>query len=129
MIRIRFGTFSVDKITKGVKANLFDKLSHFGGTAGLFNGFSIICVFEFFPFIIIFLMEICSGKKAKKSNVVPVMEVQSNENMNQKIDDINHDINQKLDNMFEAIQRELNMKVNNQKFEALEKELKKPLKR
>ena len=125
MIRIRFGTFSVDKITKGVKANLFDKLSHFGGTAGLFNGFSIICVFEFFPFIIIFLMEICSGKKAKKSNVVPVMEVQSNENMNQKIDDIN----QKFDNMFEAMQRELNMKVNNQKFEVLEKELKKSMKR
>ena len=124
MIRIRFGTFSVEKITKGVKANLFDKLSHFGGTAGLFNGFSIICVFEFFPFIIIFLMEICSGKKAKKSNVVPVMEVQSNENMNQKIDDIN----QKFDNMFEAMQRELNMKVNNQ-FEALEKELKKSMKR
>ena len=121
MIRIRFGTFSVDKIAKGVKANLFDKLSHFGGTAGLFNGFSIICVFEFFPFIIIFLMEICSGKKAKKSNVVPVMEVQSNENMNQKIDDIN----QKL----EALQRELNIKVNNHTFEALEKELKKPLKR
>ena len=125
MIRIRFGTFSVEKITKGVKANLFDKLSHFGGTAGLFNGFSIICVFEFFPFIIIFLMEICSGKKAKKSNVVPVMEVQSNENMNQKIDDIN----QKFDNMFEAMQRELNMKVNNQKFEVLEKELKKSMKR
>ena len=101
MIRIRFGTFSFDKITKGVKANLFDKLSHFGGTAGLFNGFSIICVFEFLAFGIFFFIEICSRKKAKKSNVVPVMEVQSNENMNQKIEDIN----QKLDNMFEAMQR------------------------
>ena len=124
MIRIRFGTFSFDKITKGVKANLFDKLSHFGGTAGLFNGFSIICVFEFLAFGIIFLMEICSRKKAKKSNVVPVTEYQPNENMNQKIDDIN----QKLDNMmyrFEAMQRELNMKVDNQKFEAVERELEK----
>ena len=123
MIRIRFGTFSFDKITKGVKANLFDKLSHFGGTAGLFNGFSIICVFEFLAFGIIFFMEICSRKKAKKTNVVPVAEFQPNENMNQKIDDINQDINQKLDNKFEAIQRELNMKVEkiNQKFEAIEK--------
>ena len=88
MIRIRFGTFSFDKITKGVKANLFDKLSHFGGTAGLFNGFSIICVFEFLAFGIIFLMEICSRKKAKKSNVVTVTEFQPNENMNQKLDNM-----------------------------------------
>ena len=47
---------------------------------------------------------------------MPVTEFQPNENTNQKIDDIN----QKLDNMFEAVQRELNMKVN-----AFEKELKK----
>ena len=29
---------------------MFDKLSHFGGTAGLFNGFTIISVFEFLGF-------------------------------------------------------------------------------
>ena len=50
MIRIRFGTFSVDRITKSLRANMFDKLSHFGGTAGLFNGFTIISVFEFLGF-------------------------------------------------------------------------------
>ena len=118
MIRIRFGTFSFDKITKGVKANLFDKLSHFGGTAGLFNGFSIICVFEFFAFGISLFMKICSGKKAKKSNVVPVTENQPDDNRDQKIDDIN----QKLDNIMQMFERELNMKVDNQKFE---RELKK----
>ena len=100
MIRIRFGTFSFDKITKGVKANLFDKLSHFGGTAGLFNGFSIICVFEFLAFGIIFLMEICSRKKAKKSNVVTVTEFQPNENMNQKLDNMFEIMNKKIDEAF-----------------------------
>ena len=123
MIRIRFGTFSFDKITKGVKANLFDKLSHFGGTAGLFNGFSIICVFEFFAFGIIFLMEICSRKKAKKSNVVTVTEFQPNENMNQKLDNMFEIMNKKIDDINQKL-RELNMKVDNEK-EAVEKELKK----
>ena len=123
MIKIRFGTFSFDKITKGVKANLFDKLSHFGGTAGLFNGFSIICVFEFLAFGIIFLMEICSRKKAKKSNVVTVTEFQPNENMNQKLDNMFEIMNKKIDDINQKL-RELNMKVDNEK-EAVEKALKK----
>ena len=120
MIRIRFGTFSFDKITKGVKANLFDKLSHFGGTAGLFNGFSIICVFEFLAFGIIFLMEICSRKKAKKSNVATVTEFQPNENMNQKLDNMFEIMNKKIDDINQKL-RELNMKVDNEKG-AVEKE-------
>ena len=47
MVRIRFGTFSFDRVTKLLKASWIDKLSHFGGTAGLFTGCSFISAFEF----------------------------------------------------------------------------------
>ena len=47
MIRVRFGGFSLLKITKGLKANWVDKLSHFGGTAGLFSGVSYITFLKF----------------------------------------------------------------------------------
>ena len=58
IIRIRFASISFDKITKDVSANLIDKLSHFGGTAGLFNGFSIISVFEILVFILTLLINL-----------------------------------------------------------------------
>ena len=102
MIRIRFGTFSVDRITKSLKANLEYKLSHFGGTAGLFNGFSIISVFEFLAFgvsLLILLYKFSFGKN-QQSNVTKVKEFQP----------------QKKNN-------EANLCNFGQKFEALEREL------
>ena len=68
MIRIRIDTFTFDKITKGVRANLIEKLSHFGGTAGLFNGFTIICIFEILAFCITLVLNCCKTM-VKKSNV------------------------------------------------------------
>ena len=65
MIRVRFGGFSVLKITKGLKANWVDKLSHFGGTAGLFTGVSYITLFEILSIIAIsiFMTLTSMGKK------------------------------------------------------------------
>ena len=108
VIRIRFGTFTLEKITKGVKANWIDKLSHIGGTAGLFNGFCFIFFFEFFVFVIHMFMKhcICFQRKDKESNIV---KVQSNRKKNQETED---DIREKLDELTEkclAIQREFNM--------------------
>merc|ERR1712208_91456 len=78
MIRIRIDTFSFDKITKGVKANLMEKLSHFGGTAGLFNGFTIICIFELIVFGITLIRNYFKNMK-KGSNVVVAPQIQENE--------------------------------------------------
>ena len=65
MIRVRFGGFSLLKITKGLKANWVDKLSHFGGTAGLFSGVSYITLFEILEFIVIALYVLCKYEKNK----------------------------------------------------------------
>ena len=66
MIRIRFGTFKLVNITKDVKAKWIDKVSHFGGTAGLFNGFAIIAIFEFIPLGIDFILQLCKSEKIQK---------------------------------------------------------------
>ena len=92
MFRIRFDTFTIEKITKGVKATWIDKLSHIGGTVGLFNGFSFISVFEFLVFGIYMFINhcICFQKKHKGLDIV---KDQSKENDNQKIyDDIKNGI-------------------------------------
>ena len=78
-----FDTFTFDKITKGIKANWIDKIAHFGGTAGLFNGFAIIAAFEFIAFGFALLIQCYNGwkhNKKKISNVVEVKELQSNKN-------------------------------------------------
>ena len=82
--RIRFGSYTFDKITKDVKANVIDKLSHFGGTAGLFNGFSIISVFEILAFIfsLFFNLFIIGRKKDNPTNIVEVREAQTKTNEN-----------------------------------------------
>ena len=82
MIRIRFGTFSVDRITKSLRANMFDKLSHFGGTAGLFNGFTIISVFEFLGFGVSMLLVFYNFfmKKDQNSNIIEAQVFQSTAN-------------------------------------------------
>ena len=59
MLRVRFGGFSVLKITKGLKANWVDKISHFGGTAGLLTGVSYITFFEIIEIIVISFCMIC----------------------------------------------------------------------
>ena len=77
MIRIRIDTFSFDKITKGIRANLMMKLSHFGGTAGLFNGFTTICIFELLAFGISLITNYYKNKKIV-SNVAEVEKIQEN---------------------------------------------------
>ena len=106
-MRIRFGTFRLLKIRKGVKANWIVKVSHFGGTAGLFNGFAIIVVFEFLHFGIALITELFKrlNKKGNQSNVVKVRECQGNEN-----NKANYDIKKNLDAMipiFETIQKKV----------------------
>ena len=115
MIRVRFGTFSFDKITKGVKANLMEKLSHFGGTAGLFTGFSIVCVFEFFALgtgLLFNLYKFFKGRDEER-HVIEVEEFRPEEmDPNRKYFDI-------TDEAFEIIERK-----NRQEIELLENERK-----
>ena len=90
-----------------MKANWIVKVSHFGGTAGLFNGFAIIVVFEFLHFGIALITELYKRLKNKgsQSNVVKVRECQGNEN-----NKANYDIKKKLDAMipiFENIQKKV----------------------
>ena len=128
MIRIRFNTFTFEKITKGVKANWIDKFSYFGGTAGIFNGFSIFPIFEFLVFVIHMCIKsyIFVQSKNKESNIV---KVQSHEKENQETHD---EIKKKLEYMHQkclATQKSLIMtnywiKENSKKFELLERELK-----
>ena len=76
MVRIRFGTFSFDRVTRLLKANLVDKLSHFGGTAGLFTGGSFFSVFEFLPLfmtLLIMLFQFFTNKN-KKLKTMTVLE-------------------------------------------------------
>ena len=114
MIRVRFGGFSVLKITKGLKANWVDKLSHFGGTAGLFTGVSYITLFEIFSIIAIsFIMVFKSkGKKVKESKDVEAQKFPSKEYENE----IQY-LRKKLDENAEMLY------YNNKKFDALEKRL------
>ena len=81
MIRISLGTFSYDRVTKLVKANFVDKLSHFGGTAGLFTGFSFISVFECLTFLISLLLMLCGllADSKKNTNIVKVQEYGASE--------------------------------------------------
>ena len=124
MIRVRFGTFSVDRITKSLKANLIDKLSHFGGTAGLFNGFAIISVFEFLAFGVSLLVGFYKSyiKKDKSSSGIEAQVFESTEYKN-----IHEDIrNNLLAKKLEAMETELNtyrhqMIESNQMFEEFEK--------
>ena len=51
MVRISFRAKTFDTIRKDVRATTVDKLSHFGGTAGLFTGFSAISPVEFLVFV------------------------------------------------------------------------------
>ena len=109
MIRIRFGTFKLVYITKDVKAKWIDKVSHFGGTAGLFNGFAIIAIFEFISLGIDFIVKLCKivKNKGKKPNVVKVEESEETncpEIMN-LLDDMAQNF-EALENMLHAINRE-----------------------
>ena len=78
MLRVRFGGFSVPKITKGLKATLIDKVAHFGGTAGLFTGVSYIVLFEILNSVLSFIIP-CQSKE----NQVKDVEFQSKECENQ----------------------------------------------
>ena len=101
MVRIRFGTFSFYKITKGVKTNLVDKIAHLGGTLGLFNGFTAIALFEFIPFGITFIIQQYNAWKNKgKQAVCSKVEVfRSNEKKETSNDTEKqlHDIAQKFE--------------------------------
>ena len=97
MVRIRFGAFSLDRVNKLLKANWIDKLSYFGGTAGLFTGGSFISAFEFLPFVITLLIMFCQflTKKKEKLRTVQVQEFKAKENENEDIDQKLIDISQK----------------------------------
>ena len=125
MVRIRFNTFSLDKITKDIKMDWFDKVSHFGGTAGLFNGFTIISLFELFIFLLTGVLDCltlliqfckCGKNKVEQSNIVMVEEFQSkerketNDHIEKKLAMMNQDFEALL-NKKDACMKNLKKKV------------------
>ena len=127
IIKIRFDTFTFDKITKGVRANLMEKLSHFGGTAGLFNGFTIICVFEIIAFGITLIINYCMNK-VKSSKDIEAEKIKKKENKQGKE---SADIKEQLEDIFkkfgnfkqELMMNRLDMNDESQKFKTMEREL------
>ena len=122
MVRIRFGTFSFNEITKGIKTNMNDKLAHLGGTLGLFNGFSIISCFEFLKFGVALIIHIYNNWKHKgtKSNNLKAEELQldekkeTNENIEKKVNDMTHmveDIQNDIDDMKLALKEKVDAHV------------------
>ena len=104
MVRIRFDTYKFVNVTRDVKANWIVKISHFGGIAGLFNGFAIIAIFEFFPLGINLITYLWKGgeKYKKQPNEEP--------NFNDKMD-LDKTLN------FEALQKEVDaMKIELEKM-------------
>ena len=97
MIRIRFGTFTFDRVTRLLKANWFDKLSHIGGTVGLFTGVSFISVFEIIPFVVTLLIIPCQYYLTNKNKKIET--VQGHESNATKMEKTNGDINQKLNDI------------------------------
>ena len=120
MIRIRFGTFKLVYITKDVKAKWIDKVSHFGGTAGLFNGFAIIAIFEFIPLGIDLILQLCESvkNKGKKPNVVKVKESEETNcpDIMNLLDDMTQNF-EAIQNEVDAMKREIKNMVDIHVFE------------
>ena len=80
MIRISFGAKTFNTIQMDVRATTVDKLSHFGGTAGLFTGFSALSPMDFLYFfcfaILIMLYEFVRNKTRKLQDANNVVDVQ-----------------------------------------------------
>ena len=119
-VRIRFGTFSYDKLTKGVKANLMKKFSHFGGTAGLCNGFSVISVFEFFAYGVSLLIILYKFIRQRgETNVESTEETQPKEIKEKTKDEERLErLGKYIDSKIEALERK-----NDEKYDALLKKL------
>ena len=122
MIRIRFGTYTFDRVTRLLKANFVDKLSHFGGTAGLFTGGSFISVFELILFVVTLLIMLGQflTNKIKKLKTVQAQESKANET-----EKTNEDIDKKFNNITQKIvsmERDFNKTL--MALESLEKEVK-----
>ena len=124
MFRIRFGTFFYEVITKDLKANLFDKFSHLGGTAGLFSGVYLITLFEiieglFMLFVKLFLWLKYRGKT---SNLVEVQELQAEENeknvdievFEKKIQDMEKNMKKDMEKNMEKLNDIIEEKMNKQ---------------
>ena len=104
MYKIYFDTFSYTVIKKDLKANIIDKLSHFGGTAGLLTGFSFLTAFEILLFLFTFLCDLILffKKPAQTSTILEVKESQPNQE-EMKIEKLKDQLFQK----FEVIEKEL----------------------
>ena len=121
MIRVRFGGFSLLKITKGLKANWVDKLSHFGGTAGLFSGVSYITLFEILEFIVIAFYVLC---KYEKNKVKISKDPEAKKIQSKEYENTIEDLKKKFDAMEKRlIVHDYTITEDNQNFETYEKKL------
>ena len=118
MIRIRFGTSSLDRVTKQLRLNWIDKVSYFGGTAGLFTGCSFISAFEFLPFVVTLLImfgQFLTNKNKKlKTLQVQEFKAKENERTNEDFDLMFNNITQKFasfERALESLEKEVKEKV------------------
>ena len=123
MFRIRFGTFFYDVITKDLKANLFDKFSHLGGTAGLFSGVYLITLFEIIEGLFMLFLKLFLWLKyrGKTSNLVEVQELQAEENEKNAMIEV---FEKKMQDMEKNLEKNMKKELNDIE-ERLNKQLRK----
>ena len=66
VVEIYFESPTFDKITHDAKINFVGKISMFGGTMGLFTGFSLLSAFEIVYFILKFLYQVWQNYKIEE---------------------------------------------------------------
>ena len=73
-VRIYFGAWTFNQVTKDRAVKFVDEISAIGGTMGLFTGFSIISAVEVLYFGIKIILEIMKKILTKKTKVTTIAE-------------------------------------------------------
>ena len=71
-VRIYFGAWTFNRVTKDRAVKLIDEISAIGGTMGLFTGFAIMSAVEIVYFSVKIILEITKKISTMKTNVMTV---------------------------------------------------------
>ena len=71
-MRIYFGAWTFNRVTKDKAVKFIDEISAIGGTMGLFTGFAIMSAVEILYFGVKIILQITKKISAMKTNVISV---------------------------------------------------------